>query len=172
MQRHEFSRSSNVQAATFDPDTGIVEVEFKKDRRRYGGFTAQEFAEWIEARSAGSWFFQNVRKCPDKHPEIVDSSTAELVIADETTPEVPADGWRDLQPNTVAIHMPGESSANLAAEIARRERDAGSRPVLFRRTPGERVDVEPPTRPEPRAPRAEPLYKSALARARASRKQS
>lgn len=69
--RFVFPGSTNVKAATFAAKTGQLEVEFGNGAvHRYGGFTSEKFAAWKSASSAGKWFSENIRKMPDKHPDL------------------------------------------------------------------------------------------------------
>lgn len=130
--RQEFN-GSNIKAAVYDSETGIVSVEFKSGApRRYANFTPEIWADWCAAKSAGSWFHANVRQKPE-HPEIRD--------AVEPTPAAPATETRrdvdlvPIDPQLDAI-APGPAPTATAA-------------------------LALPTAPK---------HKSALARARASRK--
>ena len=67
-------KSSNLQAARFDPQTNVVEVEFKSgERYSYGNFSAKQMAEWRESKSGGQWFDANVKKKPAAHPVVASS---------------------------------------------------------------------------------------------------
>lgn len=65
--RLEF-KSSNIRSAELGAD-GVAAVTFKDGAvYRYANFTAELMAEWEAAKSAGSWFHQNVRSKADRHP--------------------------------------------------------------------------------------------------------
>lgn len=66
--RLEFAKSSNIRSATLDA-AGVVAVEFRDGSiYRYANFTLELMTEWEAAKSAGSWFHNNVRTKPDRHP--------------------------------------------------------------------------------------------------------
>lgn len=67
VMRAEF-KSSNVRAAELGAD-GTLLVTFADGAvYAYANFTAEQFAEWEKAKSAGSWFHHNVKNKPDRHP--------------------------------------------------------------------------------------------------------
>lgn len=67
LERVEFTKSSNLRAATIGTD-GVLFVEFKNGSTvAYANFTPELWAEWQAAQSAGSWFHANVRSKPDRH---------------------------------------------------------------------------------------------------------
>ena len=143
MQRHEFSGSSNIRAVTFDDKSGIVEVEFKSGKsHRFAEFTAAEFGEWCAAKSAGGWFYANVRKDAKRHPEIPET-IPELAEVTCTMPGTTA--FRLSPDDRVEVETPA------AERVARTDRE---------------LTIEPgaPIAPMPKH------YRDALARARASRK--
>ena len=79
-QRHEFAKHFSVKAATFDPSTGNVAVEFRSgETRTYAGFSAEEFATWCTFDKPGQWFADNVRQRPGLHPLVPDLALAEPV---------------------------------------------------------------------------------------------
>ena len=64
----EFAKSSNLRTASLD-DRGVVTVAFANGTTyQYANFSAELMLEWQNAKSAGSWFHQNVRSKPDRHP--------------------------------------------------------------------------------------------------------
>jgi hypothetical protein len=66
----EFANSKNLVSATLEA-SGVVAVEFTNGRTyRYANFTAELMRDWQAAKSAGSWFHQNVRSKPDRFPII------------------------------------------------------------------------------------------------------
>lgn len=68
ISRLEFPKSSNLRAASLGVD-GVLMVDFANGSRyRYANFTLELMAEWEAAKSAGSWFHNNVRTKPDRHP--------------------------------------------------------------------------------------------------------
>ncbi len=107
--------SSNLKGATRDPETSIVDVLFKNGKTyRYANVTAEEMAAWAAAKSAGSWFHDNIRGKPEAHPVVAaEASKAAAPIAPAsaaTTQKL------DKVPTTEEL-IP-EAAGKLAAEYA------------------------------------------------------
>lgn len=61
MKRHLID-SSNLKSVGYDPETKILEIEFKSGRvYQYSGVPEEEYDNLLNAESAGSYFAKTIR---------------------------------------------------------------------------------------------------------------
>ncbi len=66
-----FPKSANVLGARFDPAAETVDVTFKNQSvHRFGKFSAGLLGEWRDAKSAGTWFHEQIKTRPEVHPHL------------------------------------------------------------------------------------------------------
>lgn len=103
MQRHEFSKTASVRAATYDPETRTVAVEFKNGRTvSFGNISPEMFAEWCAAAKAGQWFHDRIRMQPAEHPQLPSAPTSAADAAPailENVARCEADAMPSAQPS-------------------------------------------------------------------------
>ena len=173
---HDFNKGSTIRRAEFDPSTGVLEVFFAGNQvTRWGGVSPEMWTAFTLEAKPGKWLADNVRRNP-KTPEIKASASTPVALA----------------PVSAKIDDKLEEPAAASADVEAPSAPADS--VAFKLTPGERVDLSPiqavQAAPAPATStieirhdrdlrpasgagigdKAEPSYKSALARARASKK--
>lgn len=64
-----FPKSSNITGAELDTETGVLSVTFKGAKQySYEGFDEKLLDDWKAAKSAGGWFYHNVKTNPERFP--------------------------------------------------------------------------------------------------------
>lgn len=120
MNTIRFETSSNIQSATLDERSGVLDVTFANGKTyRFANFTLDLLKQFEAAPSPGKWFADTVKKRPDAHPQVKDAASAASVVTAATAePAAPAQTEDPAEPY-IAMVTPSESITLTQAPIAR-----------------------------------------------------